>query len=35
VAVAEGYVAAHGTIGPLGDGGNELGSPIALTRAAA
>jgi hypothetical protein len=35
VAVAEGYVAAHGTIGPLGDGGNELVSPIALTRAAA
>ncbi len=33
VAVAEGYIAAHGSIGPLGDGQNELISPIALTRA--
>jgi hypothetical protein len=33
LAVAEGYVAAHGTVGPLGDGRNELVSPITLTRA--
>jgi S1-C subfamily serine protease len=33
LAVAEGYVAAHGTIGPLGDGQNDLVSPISLTRA--
>jgi S1-C subfamily serine protease len=33
LAVADGYVAASGTIGPLGDGGNELVSPISLTRA--
>ncbi|HEX7345648.1 MAG TPA: trypsin-like peptidase domain-containing protein [Candidatus Limnocylindrales bacterium] len=33
LAVAEGYVAAHGTIGPLADGRNELVSPITLTRA--
>jgi putative serine protease PepD len=33
LAVAEGYVAAHGTIGPLGDGRNDLVAPISLTRA--
>jgi S1-C subfamily serine protease len=33
LAVAEGYVAAHGAIGPLGDGQNQLRSPITLTRA--
>ena len=33
VAVAEGYIAAHGAIGPLGQGQNELQSPISLTRA--
>lgn len=33
LAVAEGYVAAHGTIGPLGEGQNELVAPISLTRA--
>jgi hypothetical protein len=33
LAVAEGYVAAHGTIGPLGDGQNDLVAPISLTRA--
>lgn len=33
LAVAEGYIAAHGTIGPLGDGQNDLVSPITLTRA--
>jgi S1-C subfamily serine protease len=33
LAVAEGYVAAHGTVGPLGDGQNDLVAPISLTRA--
>jgi S1-C subfamily serine protease len=33
LAVAEGYVAAHGRIGPLGDGQNDLTAPISLTRA--
>lgn len=34
VAMAEGYVAAGGTIGPMQQGENSLASPISLTRAA-
>jgi S1-C subfamily serine protease len=34
LAVAEGYVAASGTIGPLGEGQNSLVSPVGLVKAA-
>ncbi len=34
LAVADGYVAASGTIGPLREGQNSLNSPVRLVRAA-